>query len=162
MLSNCGSGEDSWESLEARRSNQSILKETLNTQWKDWCWSWSSNILATWCKEPTHWKRPWRWGRLKAGGEGGDRGWDGWMASPIQWTWFWVNSRSWWWTERPGVLQSMGSKRVRHAWKTEQQQHSSEQVRDLTPQNSKAHALSQFVCFFQGSWTPSPWESGEV
>ena len=47
--------------------------------------------------------------RLRAGGEGDDRGWDGWMASPTQWTWVWVNSGSWWWTGRPGVLQSMGS-----------------------------------------------------
>ena len=57
--------------------------------------------------------------RLKAGGEGDDRGWDGWMASPIQWIWVWVNSRSWWWTGRPGVLQSMGSQRLRHDWVTE-------------------------------------------
>ena len=59
----------------ARRSNQSIL----NIHWKDWCWSWSSNMLATWCKVETHWKRPWCWERLKAGRKGGDRGWDGWM-----------------------------------------------------------------------------------
>ena len=58
-------------------------------------------------------------GRLKAGGEGGDRGWDGWMASPTQWTWLWVSSRSWWWTGKHGVLQSMGSQRVRHNWATE-------------------------------------------
>ena len=64
--------------------------------------------------ELTHLKRPWFWERLKAGGEGDDRGWDGWMASPTQWTWVWVNSRSWWWTWRPGVLQSMGSQRVGH------------------------------------------------
>ena len=74
----------------------------------NWCWSWNSKTLATWCKELTHLKRLWCWERLKAGGEGDDRGWDGWMASPIQWTWVWVNSRSWWWTGRPGVLQSMG------------------------------------------------------
>ena len=73
-----------------------------------------SNILATWCQELTHLKRPWCWGRLKAGGEGDDRGWDGWMASPTQWTWVWVSSRSWWWTGRPCVLQSMGLQRVRH------------------------------------------------
>ena len=54
--------------------------------WKDWCWSWSSNTLTTWCKEPTHWKRPWCWERLRAGGEGDDRGWDGWMASLTEWT----------------------------------------------------------------------------
>ena len=58
-------------------------------------------------------ERPWCWVRLKAGGEGDDRGWDGWMASPTQWTWIWVNSGSWWWTGRPGVLQSMGLQRVR-------------------------------------------------
>ena len=52
-------------------------KPTLNIHWKDWWWSWSSNTLATWCEEPTHWKRSWCWERLKAGGEGGDRGWDG-------------------------------------------------------------------------------------
>jgi len=57
--------------------------------------------------------------RLKAGGEGDDRGWDGWIASPTQWTWVWVNSRSWWWTGRLGVLQSMGSQRVGDDWVTE-------------------------------------------
>ena len=83
----------------ARRSNQSILKEiSPDIHWKDWCWSWNSNTLATWCEELTHWKRPWCWARLKAGGEGDDRGWDGWMASPTQWMWVWVNSGSWWWT----------------------------------------------------------------
>ena len=60
-------------------------------------------------RDLTHWKRPWCWERLKAGGEEDDRGWDGWMASPTQWTWIWVNSWSWWWTGKPGVLQSMGS-----------------------------------------------------
>ena len=75
--------------------------------WKDWCWSWNSNTLATWCKELTHLKRLWCWERLKVGGEGDDRGWDGRMALLTQWTWAWVNSRSWWWTGKPGVLQSM-------------------------------------------------------
>ena len=59
----------------------------------------------------THWKRPWCWERLKTGGEKDDRGWDGWMASLTQWTWIWASSGSWWWTGRPGVLQSMGSQR---------------------------------------------------
>ena len=71
--------------------------------WKDWCWSWNSNTLATWCKELTHLKRPWCLERLWAG-EGGDRGWGGWMASLTQRTWVWVNSRSWWWTVRPVML----------------------------------------------------------
>ena len=62
------------------------------------------NTLATSCKELTHWKRPWFWEQLGAGGEGDDRGWDGWMASLTWWTWVWVNSGSWWWTGRPGVL----------------------------------------------------------
>ena len=83
----------------ARRPNQSILKElVLNIHWKDWCWSWISNTLATWYEELSPWKRPWCWKRLKAGGEGDDRGWDGWMASLTRWTSVWANSRSWWWT----------------------------------------------------------------
>ena len=77
-----------------------------------------TNTLATWCKELTHWKRFWCWERLKAG-EGDNRGWDGWMASPTQWTWVWVNSRSWWLTGKPGMLQSRGSQRVGHNWATE-------------------------------------------
>ena len=70
-------------------------------------------------KELTHLKRPWFWERLKAGGEGDDRGWDGWMASRTRWPWVWASSRSWWWTGRPCVLQPMGSQRVRHDWPTE-------------------------------------------
>ena len=90
----------------------------LNLHWKDWCWSWNSNILATWSEELTHCKRPWCWKRLKAG-EGEDTGWDGWMASPTQWTRVWVSSGSWWWTEKPGMLQSVVSQRVGHDWETE-------------------------------------------
>ena len=94
----------------AVRSNQSILKEiSPECSLEGLYWSWNSNPLATWCEELTHWKRPWFWEILKAGGEGDDRRWDGWMASPTQWPWVWVNSGSWWWTGRPGVLQSMGS-----------------------------------------------------
>ena len=105
----------------ARRSNQSILKEiVLNTHWKELnYWSWNSNTLATWCEELTRLKRPWCWERLKAGTERDDRGLDGWMASPTRWTWVWVNSRSWWWTGRPGMLWSMGSQRFGHDWVTE-------------------------------------------
>ena len=82
-------------------------------------WSWNSNTLATWYKELTHLKRPWCWERLRAGREGDDRGWDGWMASLTQWTWVWVNSGSWWWTGRPGVLQLMESQKVGRDWETE-------------------------------------------
>ena len=119
MLLNCGVGEDSWKSFK-QRGDPTILsqrKSVLNIHWKDWCWSWNSNPLVR-CEELTHWKRPWFWERLKAGGEGDERGWDGWMASPTQWTWVWVSFRSWWWTGRPGVLRSMGSQRVRHNWVT--------------------------------------------
>ena len=104
----------------ARWANQSILKRSvLGVHWKDWYWSWNSNTLATLCEELTHLKRPWCWEGLGAGEEGDDRGWDGWMALPTQWTWVWVNPRSWWWTGRPGVLRFIGSQRVRHDWATE-------------------------------------------
>ena len=113
----------------ARRTSQSILKEilsniqeVLNIHWRVWYWSWSCNTLATWCKELTHWKRPWFRERLKAGREGDDKGWDDWMASPTQWTWVWANSGRWWRTGRPGMLQSIESQRVRHNCSTEQQQ----------------------------------------
>ena len=67
----------------------------------------------------THLKRPWCWGRLKVGGKGDDRGWDGWMASLTEWKWVWVNSGSWRWIGRPSMLQSMGSQRIGHDWTTE-------------------------------------------
>ena len=97
----------------ARRSNQSILKETSPE------YSLEGLILklklqsfghAMWRTDSL--KRPWCWERLKAGGEGDDRGWNGCMASLTQWTWVWVNSGSWWWTGRPGVLQSVKLQRV--------------------------------------------------
>ena len=115
MLLNYGVGEDSlrvpWI---ARRCNQSMLKEIspgcslegLRLKLK---------LHLKWPKsgeELTHLKRPWCWKRLRAGGEGDDRGWDGWMASLTQWTWVWVDSGSWWWTGRPGVLQFMGHKEL--------------------------------------------------
>ena len=75
--------------------------------------------MYTWWEELTHWKRLWCWEGLGAGGEGDNRGWDGWMASPTRWTWVWVNSRSWWWTGRPGVLRFMGSQKVGHDWVTD-------------------------------------------
>ena len=104
----------------AGRSNQSILKEiSPEYSLEGLILKLISNTLVTWCKEPTHWKRPWCWKRLKVGGEGDNRGWDDWMTSPTQWTWVWVNSGSWWWTMRPGVLQSMGLQRVGDDWATE-------------------------------------------
>ena len=86
---------------------------------REWCWSWNSSTMTTSCEELTHWKRLWGREGLGAGGEGDDRGWDGWMASLTGWTWVWVNSGSWWWTGRPSGLRFMGSQRVRHDWATE-------------------------------------------
>ena len=115
MLLNCGVGEDSWVPWTARRSNQSILKEISPE------YSLEGLILKLKLQyfghlmwRMTHLRRPWCWERLKEGREGDNRGWDSWMASQTQGTWVWVNSRSWQWTGRPGVLQSMGSQRVRH------------------------------------------------
>ena len=94
-------------------------KGGMNIQWgKDspfnmWCWE---NCTTTSCEELTHWKRLWCWEGLGAGGKGDNRGWDGWMASLSRWTWVWVNSGSWWWTGRPGVLRFTGSQRVRDDW----------------------------------------------
>ena len=99
MLLNCGVGEDSWESLGLQGDPTSPFgrRSALGFLWKEWCWSWNSSTLATSCGELTHWKRLWCWEGLRAGGEGDDRGWDGWMASPTRWTWVSVNSGSWWW-----------------------------------------------------------------
>ena len=122
MLLNCGVGEDSWVSLGLQEDIKAVHPKG-NQSWifigRTDCWSWNSNILATWCEELTPWKRPWCWERLKARGEGDVRGWDGWMASLTHWTWVWINSRCWWWTGRPGVLQFIGSQRVGHDWATE-------------------------------------------
>ena len=149
MLLNCGVGEDSWESLglHGEPTSPSWRRSVLGVHWKDWCWSWNSNTLATWYEELTHWKRPWCWEELGAGGEGGNRGWDGWMASLTQWTWVWVSSRSWWWTGRPGMLWFMGSQSVRHDWATE-----------LTKLNNPfIHSLSLFSAYAQHCHLFSVW-----
>ena len=104
----------------ARRSNQSILKEiSPEYSLEGLMLKLKLHSLATWWEKTLMLKRPWCWEGLRAGGYGDDTRWDGWMASPIQWTWACVNSRSWWWTRRPGVLQSMGLQRVRRDWVTE-------------------------------------------
>ena len=104
----------------ARRFNQSILKEiSPGCSLEGLMLKLKLQTLATWCRELTHLKRPQCWERLRAGGEGDDRRWDGWMASPTQWTWAWVNSGSWWWIGRPGMLQFMGLQRVGHDWAPE-------------------------------------------
>ena len=104
----------------ARRSNQSILKEiSPGYSLEGLIWRWDSSTLATSWEELTHWKRPWCWEGLGAGGEGEDRGWDYWMASPTRWAWVRVNTRCWWWTGWPGMLRFMGLQRVGHDWATE-------------------------------------------
>ena len=104
----------------AKRSNQWVLKE-ISPEYSLEGLMLNFNTLTTWYEELTHWKRPWCWERLKARGEGGDRGWDGWMASPTWGIWVWASSRRWWRTGKRGVLLSMGSQRVGHDWATEQQ-----------------------------------------
>ena len=121
MLLNCGVGEDSWESLGLQGDPTSPSKGN-----QSWIFIGRTDAKAEtpiiWPPDVKNWliwKRPWCWEILKAGGEGDDWGWDGWMTSSIQWTWVWVKSGSWRWTERPGMLQSMGSQRVGHDWTTE-------------------------------------------
>ena len=117
MLFNCGVGEDFWEFLGLQGDPQSILKEispgcSLEGLMLNMKLQYFGHLMQRADSfEKTHLKR---WERLRAGGEGDDRGWDGWMALLTRWTWVWVDSGSWWWTGRPGVLQFMGSQRVGH------------------------------------------------
>ena len=120
MLLKCSVGKESWEFLRQQGSSTSpsYRKSVLNIHWKDWCWSWNSNTLATWCEELTHWKRSWCWERLRVGREGENRmRWLDGITDSMDMSL--VKPGSWWWTGRPGVLQSMGSQRVRHDWATE-------------------------------------------
>ena len=104
----------------ARRSNQSILKEiSPGCSLEGLMLKLKLQYFGHLMRRADHWKRPWCWEGLGAGGERDDRGWDGWMATLTQWMWAWVNSGIWWWTGRPGVLQFTGSQRVGHNWATE-------------------------------------------
>ena len=120
MLLNCGIGEDSWVPWTARRSNQFILKEISP--------EYSLEGLMLKLKLQSFGYLIWRTdslektlmlGKIEGGREGGDRWWDGWMASPTRWTWVWSSYRSWQWTRKVGMLQSMGLQRGRHDWVTE-------------------------------------------
>ena len=150
MLLNCGVGEDSWESLglQGDPTSPSWRRSVLSGHWKDWCWSWNSSTSTTSCEELTHWKRPWCWDALGAGGEGDDRGWDGWMASLTQWTWLWVNSGSWWWTGRPGVLRFMGLQRVGHDWVTELNWSEMSEIKNLELNPSKIKRFGKHCRLF--------------
>ena len=115
MLSNCGVEEDSWDPLDCKEIQPVNPKGSfVNIHWKDWFWSWSSNILAPWCKETSHWKRPRCWERLQAGREGGGREWGDWMASPTRWTWVWVSVG-----DGEGSWASVWSQRVENDWDNE-------------------------------------------
>ena len=102
------------------RSNQSILKETSpEYSLEGLMLKLQLQYFVHVMQNLTHWRRLWCWEILKAEGEGDDRGWDGWMVSLMQWTWVWVGAGNWWWTGKPGVLQSMGLQRVEHDWVTD-------------------------------------------
>ena len=125
----------------ARRSNQSILKEispeySLEGLMLKLKLQYFGHVM----RRTDSLERPWCWERLKAGGKGDGRGWEGWMASLTQWTWVWVNSRSWWWTGRPGVLQSTGLQRAGHDWVTElNRTEYTESVQGKYVEGSKSH-----------------------
>ena len=117
MFLNCG-----WRRLlrvpwTARKSNQSILKEiSPEYSLEGLMLKLKLQYFGQLMWRTDSFEKPWHWERLKAGGEGDDRGWDGWMASPTWWTWVWASCGSWGWTGQLGVLQSMASQRVRHNW----------------------------------------------
>ena len=121
MLLNCGVGKTLESPLDCKEIQPVHPKGD-----QSWVFIGRTDVDAEtpilWPTDVKSWligKKPWCWERLRAGGEGDNRGWDGWMASPTQWTWVWVDSRSWWWTRRPGMLQFMGLQRVGHDWETE-------------------------------------------
>ena len=133
----------------ARRSNQSILKEiSPEHSLQRLILKLKLQYFGHWFEELTHWKRPCCCGRLRAGGEGDDRGWDGWMAPLTQWTWVWVNSRSCWWTGKPGVLQSKGLRRVGRDW-----------TELFMGGKKRCGTLKYFKNFKKWSWGISLWSS---
>ena len=161
MVFNCGVGKDCWESLglQGDPASPSCRRSVLGVHWKDWCWSWNSRSLASRCEALTHWKRPWWWERMRAGGEGDHRGWDGEMPSPTRWTWVWVNPRSWWWTGRPGMLRFMGSQKVRQDWATELNWTLKTHLYDLQVKWGMFEETVLFFYFKKWKWHfPQTWE----
>ena len=121
MLLNCGVGEDSWESLgDSRRSNQSILKEVSpGCSLEGLMLKLKLQYFGHLMQRADSLEKTLMLGVTGAGGERDDRGWDGWMASPTRWIWVWVDSGSWWWAGKPGMLWFIGSQRVGHDWVSE-------------------------------------------
>ena len=120
ILSNCGAREEARVPWTAWRSNQSILKQ-ISPEYllEELMLKLKLQYVGHLMRKTDSFEKTLMLGKIKAGGEGDNRGWDGWMASPTQWTWVWVDSGSWWWTGRPGVLRFMGSQRVGHDWTTD-------------------------------------------
>ena len=127
----------------------------MNIHWKRWCQSWSSNTLAYWWEEVTHWKRPWCWERLRAKGEGDDRGWDGRRASSTQWTWVWPNSTRWCKTQMPYMLQFMGSQRDRHDLATEQPPYRNNRNTAFLTTSIDCYCISRSPWVTEALWTTS-------
>ena len=128
--------------------------------------NWNSSISVFQCEQLTCWKSPWCWERWRTEGEEGIRGWDGWMAPPIQVTWTWANFRRWWGTERPGLLQSMGLQKVRHNWATEQPQVYCKGRREISQENTeiaeaKAHWDSRGIIGIREDFWPRADSNGE-
>ena len=121
MLLNCGAGEDSWESLGLKGDQTSQSLKEINPKYslEGLMLKLKLQYFGHLMQRADSLEKTLMLRRLMAGGEGEDRGWDGWVASPTQWTWVWVNSGSWWWTGMPGVLWSIWSQRVGHDWATE-------------------------------------------
>ena len=128
----------------ARRSNQSILKISPGCSLEGLMLKLKLQYLGHLMQRADSCEKTLMQGKIEGRGEGDDRGWDGWMASSTRWTWVWVNSRSWWWTGRPGVRWFMGSQRVRHDWTTELNW--TEPTNGFAELFKKAHALHVCLC----------------
>ena len=121
MLLNYDVGEDSWESFDCKKIK--LVNSKGNQSWifigRTEAEAGTPVFWPPDLKNRLIWKDPSAWKDWRREEKRDNRGWDGWMASPTQWTWVWLNSGSWWWTGRPGMLQSMGSQRVGDDWSTE-------------------------------------------
>ena len=158
MLSTCGAREDSWESLGQQGDQTSQFSKEINPEYS------LEGLMLLMLKlrlqyfghlmrrAYIHWKGHWYWERLIAGGKEAKRGWDDWIASPIQWTLVWANSGRYWRTEKPGVRQSMRSHRVRHDLVTEQQQQDAEEQKFKWYHNGQENKKKAYLDFSKQKW----------